>query len=113
MDNPQNIELAVALDRLATVLERIEEKLDVQLPETGSKSEAARLLRISTRTLYKRISEGELLPNIHYWHEGNRLIFDLPLLRDWQRNRNNPIAHQRAIEARRQVLPSAKKKRRA
>lgn len=111
MDNPQNTELAVVLDRIATVLERIEEKLDVQLPETGSKREAAQLLGVSLRTLERRLEE--LQSGIHYWHEGGKLVFDLLLLRDWQRNRNNPIAHQRAIEVRRQSLPSAKKKRRA
>lgn len=105
-------ELAAALDRLASVLERIEEKLDAQLPETGSKRDAAQLLGISPRTLERRIDDAELQAGIHYWYEGGKLIFDLPLLRDWQRNRNNPTAHQRAIEARRQQLPSAKKKRR-
>jgi hypothetical protein len=105
--------LAAALERLASVLERIEEKLDAQAtPETGSKQEAARVLGISPRTLERRIDDQELQPNVHYWHEGGKIVFDLPLLRDWQRNRHNPIAHQRAIEVRRQQLPSAKKKRR-
>lgn len=103
--------LAAALDRLASVLERIEDKLDAQLPETGSKRDAAQILSISTKTLERRIEDGDLQLGVHYWYEGSKMIFDLPLLRDWQRNRNNPTAHQRAIEVRRQQLPSAQKKR--
>lgn len=103
--------LALAIDRLASVLEKLEEKLDTPLVETGSKNQAAQLLGISPRTLERRIEEGELQAEIHYWQEGGKLIFDLPLLRDWQRNRHNPTAHQRAIEARRQALPSSIKKK--
>lgn len=104
-------QLAAALDRLASVLERIEDKLDAQLPETGSKSDAAKLLSCSVKTLERRIEADELNEGVHYWHEGGKMVFDLPLLRDWQRNRHNPAAHQRAIEVRRQQLPSQQKRR--
>lgn len=102
--------LAAALDRLASVLERIEEKLDGQPTDTGTVDDACRLLKIAPRTLQRRLkhwTEGS-----HYWYEGNKLVFDLELLKDWQRNRKDPSAHQRAIEVRRQQLPSSVKKKR-
>ncbi len=100
--------LAAAIERLANVLERLEQKLDAQLPETGTKRDAARMLGVSVKTLERRISE--LTPEVHYWHEGRKLVFDLELLRDWQRNHNNPAIHQRAIEAKRKQLLSQRKK---
>lgn len=100
--------LADAIRQLATVLERIEQKLDAQLPETGGKRDAARILGVSVKTLQRRLPE--LQEGVHYWREGKNLIFDLELIRDWQRNRNNPIVHQRAIEVRRQRLLSQQKR---
>lgn len=104
----QDAALAAALQQLARVLERIEQKLDATLPETGSKQEAARILGISSRTLERRLSN--LQKGVHFWQEGGKLVFDLELIRDWQRNHGNSSAHQRAIEVRRQQLLSQQKK---
>ncbi|MGG6295239.1 helix-turn-helix domain-containing protein [Leptolyngbya sp. AN02str] len=109
MNIDTNLILANALEKLAIVLERIEQKLDAALPETGDKRDAARILQISPRTLERRLPE--LVKDVHYWEEGGKLVFDLELIRDWQRNRNNPAAHQRAIEAKRAKLLSSKRKR--
>lgn len=110
MQNDPNLILADALRQLTRVLERIEQKLDTALPETGSKADAARILGINPRTLERRLDE--LIEGVHYWREGDRPIFDLELIRDWQRNRDNPTAHQRAIEVRRQQLLSQQKRKR-
>ncbi|WP_179228596.1 helix-turn-helix domain-containing protein [Leptolyngbya ohadii] len=96
--------LADAILKLTSVLERLEQKLDAALPETGGKQEAAKLLGITTRTLHRRMLELE--KGVHYWDEGGKVVFDLELLRDWQRNRNDPAAHLRAIENRRKQLLS-------
>lgn len=103
-----NLILADALLKLTTVLERIEQKLDSASAETGEKRDAAKILGISIKTLERRLPE--LTENVHYWQEGGKTIFDLNLMRDWQRNRNNPIAHQKAIELRRQQLLSQQKR---
>ncbi|MEP0923483.1 helix-turn-helix domain-containing protein [Leptolyngbya sp. ST-U4] len=104
------LKLAASQERIADVLEQINQKLDVALPETGSKQDAANLLGISIRTLDRRMAQFQ--EGIHYWGEGSKLIFDLELLRDWQRNRHNPAAHQRAIELRRKQLLSQQKQQR-
>lgn len=101
-------ELAI-LERLATILERLEQKLGDR-PETGTVEDACRLLQIRPRTLNRRLKEWQ--EDIHYWYEGKKLVFDLILLEDWQRNRRDPAAHQRAIVARRSQLLSNQKKRR-
>lgn len=100
--------LATAIERLARVLERLEQKLDAQLPETGTKQDAAALLGISIKSLDRLMPQ--FIEGSHYWRQGKRLIFDLVLLRDWQRNKDNPHLHQRAIEQRRRELLSQKKR---
>jgi hypothetical protein len=106
-------------DNLNTLLERIATALEALAAaaathnhsETGSKDEAAKLLGISPKTLERRIKNGDLIENCHWWLEGKRLVFDMELLRDYQRNKTNPIAHQRAIEIRRQQLLSQRNRR--
>lgn len=104
------LKLAASQERIADVLEQINQKLDAALPETGSKQDAANLLGVSIRTLDRRMDQFQ--EGIHYWGEGSKLIFDLELLRDWQRNRHNPAVHQRAIELRRKQLLSQQKQQR-
>jgi hypothetical protein len=91
------------------VLERLEQKLGGN-SDTGTVEDACKLLKISPRTLARRLKQWK--QEVHYWHEGGKLVFDLKLLEDWQRHRNDPIAHQRAIEIRRSQLLSNQKKRR-
>lgn len=103
-----NDAIAAALERLASAIERLERKLDGQ-SDTGTVEDACQLLKVAPRTLQRRMVSWT--KDIHYWYEGNKLVFDLELLRDWQRNRNDPNAHQRAIEAKRSQLLSQKKRR--
>lgn len=102
--NPQ--ELAI-LDRLIAVLERLESRLDPR-SDTGTVDDACNMLKISPRTLQRRMHHWQ--ENVHYWYEGSKLVFDLELLKDWQRNRKDSAAHQRASETRRGQLLSQQKK---
>jgi hypothetical protein len=49
-----------------------------------------------------------LIEGVHWVKSGERsVLYNVPLLEDWLANRkNNPEAHQRAIDAHRQSLPS-------
>jgi len=102
-------DLTQLLTRLTNVLERLEAKLDGQQAETLTAEEACELLKISRSTLERRMADWQ--EGVHYWREGVLLRFDRPLLEDWARNRNDPAAHQRAIEIRRKQLLSNQKKR--
>jgi hypothetical protein len=63
------------------------------------KWEAGRMLGLSPETLKKYRDRGYLIEDIHYYRWNQRLIrYNITLLKDWAVHRNNPAAHQRAIE---------------
>jgi hypothetical protein len=82
-------------------------------PQSGvrlvNKREAAAILGISHETLKKyRLQENSsLIEGIHYHVWNSRVIrYNPDLLSDWGLNRNNPSAHQRAIEIYLASLPA-------
>lgn len=80
-----------------------------------TKHEAAALLGISPETLKKyRLAEGStLVEGVHYHTWNSRVIrYNAVLIADWGVNRNDPKAHQRAIEAYQASLLSSQPKRR-
>jgi hypothetical protein len=67
-----------------------------------NKHEASAVLGISPETLkkYRLQANSTLLEGIHYHVWNKRVIrYNPDLLADWGVNRNNPQAHQKAIEA--------------
>ena len=52
--------------------------------------------------------KASLIEGVHWVRSGERsVLYNIPLLEDWLTNRkSNPEAHQRAIDAHRQSLPS-------
>lgn len=52
--------------------------------------------------------KASLIEGVHWVKSGERsVLYNVPLLEDWLANRKtNPEAHQRAIDAHRQSLPS-------
>lgn len=79
-----------------------------------TKHEAAQILGISPETLKKyRLQPGStLIEGVHYHIWNSRVIrYNPALIADWGLNRNNPTAHQRAIEAYLASLPSNQSKR--
>lgn len=84
-------------------------------PRLVNKHEAAGILGISPETLKKyRLQEGStLIEGIHYHVWNSRVIrYNALLLADWGLHRNNPDAHQQAIEAYLAALPCNQPKKR-
>ena len=73
------------------------------LPVTlGDKHTTAEALSISPSTLkkYRLNAKFQLYEGIHYYKLNSRTIrYNLDLMVDWAIHRNDPHAHQRAIEA--------------
>lgn len=64
------------------------------------KWEAGRMLGLSPETLKKYRIRGYLIEGIHFYQWNQRLIrYNITLLKDWAVHRNDPAAHNRAIEA--------------
>lgn len=77
------------------------------------KREAGRILGISPETLKKYRQRGYLIEDIHYYRWNQRVIrYNSILLQDWAIHRNNPTAHQRAIESYLASLASNQPKKR-
>ncbi len=84
-------------------------------PRLVDKHEASGILGISPETLKKyRLQEGStLIEGIHYHVWNSRVIrYNALLLADWGLHRNNPDAHQQAIEAYLAALPCNQPKKR-
>lgn len=67
-----------------------------------NKHEAAAILGISPETLkkYRLAEDSTLVEGVHYHTWNSRVIrYNAILIADWGLNRNDPQAHQRAIEA--------------
>ena len=64
-----------------------------------NKSDAATLIGLSPHTLRRYRERGEWIEGIHYSKIAqNHVVYNEPMILDWVANRNNPAAHQRAIE---------------
>ncbi len=75
------------------------------------KGEAARCLNLSGATLKRYRLQGLLVEGIHWVRLNSRCIrYNLDLVQDWAQNRDDPAAHQRAIEIYRAGLLSNQKK---
>lgn len=72
------------------------------LPRLVGKHEAAALLGVSPETLkkYRLRKDSTLIKGLHYHVWNSRVIrYNPVLLADWGVHRDNPAAHQQAIEA--------------
>jgi hypothetical protein len=81
----------------------------------GTKYDAAKILGVSPETLkrYRRQEEKGLVQGIHYFVLNQRVIrYNLDLIVDWAIHRDNPSAHQIAIDAYLQSLPANQPKKR-
>ena len=80
-----------------------------------NKHEAAAILGISTETLkrYRLQANSPLIKGVHYFVWNSRVVrYNPVLIADWGMNRDNPCAHQKAIEAFLASLPSNQPKQR-
>ncbi len=106
------VRVATALERQALAQERIATALEEQqLPEKGDQKAAAAVLGVSARTVARH--HEDWIEGVHYHREGRRVTYNLSLIRDWQVNKQDPRAHQRAIEKWCKTLPSTQQKRSA
>jgi hypothetical protein len=90
-------------------------KSALHCPRLINKHDAAEILGISPETLKKyRLQEGStLIEGIHYYVWNSRVIkYNALLLADWGLHRNNPEAHQKAVEAYLATLPCNQPKKR-
>jgi tRNA(His) 5'-end guanylyltransferase len=79
----------------------------------ASKQEASQYLNLSGTTLKRYRLQGLLIEGIHWVRINSRCIrYNLDLIQDWLHNRQDPIAHQRAIENYQASLLSNQKKTR-
>lgn len=63
------------------------------------KTQASERLNLSNATLKKYRLTGIWIEGVHWVRLNSRCIrYNLELLQDWAHNRDNPCAHQRAIE---------------
>ncbi|WP_013320680.1 helix-turn-helix transcriptional regulator [Gloeothece verrucosa] len=75
------------------------------------KQEVSQHLKLSATTLKRYRLQGLLVEGIHWVRLNSRCIrYNLDLLQDWLQNRDDPIAHQRAIEIYQASLLSNQKK---
>ncbi|MBD1845680.1 hypothetical protein H6F89_20170 [Cyanobacteria bacterium FACHB-63] len=64
------------------------------------KQQASQVLALSGETMRRYRVQGEWIEGVHWVRINCRCVrYNLELLQDWLHNRNNPIAHRRAIEA--------------
>ncbi|WP_204136982.1 hypothetical protein [Halomicronema sp. CCY15110] len=85
----------------------------LEASQFGTKHQAAELIGLSPETLKKyRLKDKILIEDIHWVKLNRRTIrYNLPLLADWLANRNDPQAHQKAIEQYQRSLLSNQKRR--
>ena len=102
--------MAHAMERQAMAQERIVSAMEgQQLPEKGDQRAAAAVLGVSARTVARH--HEQWIEGVHYIREGRRVVYNLALLRDWQVNKHDLHAHQRAILTWQKGLLSNRKKR--
>jgi hypothetical protein len=75
------------------------------------KRELSKLTGLSGDTLKKYRLQGMLSENIHWIRINPKVVrYNVPLIKDWLQNINNPQAHQQAIEAYLATLLSSSKR---
>ncbi|MEO0759483.1 MAG: hypothetical protein AAFY78_21720 [Cyanobacteria bacterium J06648_16] len=63
-----------------------------------SKREVMNCLKLSNSTLKKYRYSGEWIEGLHWVRLNSRCVrYNLDLIKDWLHNRENPVAHERAI----------------
>ena len=101
------LQQAIALlQRTETLLEEVNAKVaqletPTIIPEWIDKHDAAKIVCKHWKTLDRwRVAEGSsLIEGIHWQHDGGEIVYHAELLKDWYRNRSNPVAHYRANTA--------------
>jgi hypothetical protein len=99
-------------DRLQAILQGIFEASggDQDKSDSADKHIAAKALGITVTKLRDLRLSGALHEGIHYSRISPQTIrYNLPMLKDWWVNRNDPAAHQRAINHHLRSLPSNQK----
>lgn len=77
------------------------------------KREISKLTGLSGDTLKKYRLKGLLSEDVHWIRINSKVVrYNVPLIKDWLQNINDPQAHQRAIEAYLATLLSSPKKTR-
>jgi CHAD domain-containing protein len=77
-----------------------------------NKRQASECLSLSSSTLKKYRLNGEWIEGIHWVRINSRCVrYNLELVKDWLQNRDNPVAHMRAIETYQKSLLSNQKKK--
>ncbi|MEM9804138.1 MAG: hypothetical protein AAF959_02575 [Cyanobacteria bacterium P01_D01_bin.56] len=78
-----------------------------------SKRQATECLNMSSSTLKRYRRSGEWIEGLHWVRINSRCIrYNLELLKDWLHNREDPVAHGRAIAIYQQTLLSNQKRTR-
>jgi hypothetical protein len=88
---------------------------NLNAPRLVNKHEAADLIGVSPETLkkYRLQEDSTLIKGIHYHVWNSRTIrYNALLMADWGLHRNNPAAHQQAIDFYLASLPCNQPKRR-
>ncbi|ACK70819.1 conserved hypothetical protein [Gloeothece citriformis PCC 7424] len=76
-----------------------------------NKQQASQYLNLSGTTLKRYRLQGVLIEGIHWVRLNSRCIrYNLDLLQDWLQHRDDPAAHERAIEIYQASLLSNQKK---
>lgn len=75
-----------------------------------SKQELSQYLVLSGATFRRYRVQGEWIEGIHWIRINKRCVrYNLALIQDWVHNRQNPVAHRRAIEVYQSTLLSHQK----
>lgn len=79
----------------------------------SNKKVLAKIIGCSVHTLKAFRLRGDWIEGVHYTRINSRsILYNLPLCIDWIANRNNPLAHQQAIEKYLASLPCNQPKKR-
>ncbi|BAU13023.1 hypothetical protein LEP3755_35590 [Leptolyngbya sp. NIES-3755] len=91
------------LQKTEALLEEVNAKVTqldspVIIPEWIDKHDATKIVCKHWKTLDRwRVAEGSsLIEGIHWQHDGGEIVYHAELLKDWYRNRSNPVAHYHA-----------------
>ncbi len=99
-------------DRLQAIMQGIFDASgsNAEKNDSADKYITAKALGITTTKLRDLRLSGEIHEGIHYSRISPQTIrYNLPLFKDWWVNRNDPVAHQRAVNNYLRSLPSNQK----